>query len=114
MKHQLKFGTYCVPESKEQCLEILRIAKNQSIIGELYMADVLNGVMPWPTSGTPGSIDKAVKYSNLVSAFVWEDETEIPVEEFIARLKGEWVEPGLSFSISIELNGKTYKWGFKK
>jgi len=90
MKHQLKTGTYCVPKDKNQCIEILTLAQERGLIyNQGYTIGVLRGDKDWPCDLF--SIPKAVNFSGIfVSAFAAYRDVKIPVDEFIARLKGEY------------------------
>lgn len=92
MKHQLKNQTYCVPKDKEQCIEMLRIAESMGmILTDSYTSAVLIGEYDWPASHSEKP--KAVSYLHgYIYAFANNSEEEIPVEEFIARLKGQYLE----------------------
>ena len=92
-EHQLEQNTYCVPKDKQQCIEILTLADEQGLIdGYGYTRDVRCNETEWPSKA--GAINKAVSFSGrYVWAFADYRDTEIPVAEFIARLKGEWGEP---------------------
>jgi len=92
MKHQLKNDTMCHPKDKAQAIEILRLARQRGLLYDTgYNLDVLDGKRNWPM--TNKWYDKTISYARNIYAFGHPTDKVIPVEEFIARLKGEWVEP---------------------
>ena len=112
MKHQLEHNTYCVPKDKDECLNILSIADSLGILDILYSKSVLMGENVWPADAAPDEIGKAISITgDSIYAFALKRDTEIPVEEFIARLKGEW-EPAKEVTapetITLSFNGKEY------
>lgn len=96
MKHQLQPNTYTICESTEQCKELFECAKANSFIpifdgyrdGEiiLYIDD-------------KGEITSCIEPFDIEYEF--DDFKQIPLPEFIARLKGEWVE-GKTVTLSEE------------
>jgi len=95
MNHQLEPKTMCRPESKEQAIEILKLAKERGLLSlNGYTDDVLEGTRKWPDSFY--EFDEYISFSKLfakVFAYGRQHYKLIPVAEFISRLKGEWVEP---------------------
>ena len=113
VKHQLENDTVCFVKDEAQALEILKLARNKGILCSSVSDRTLRLCeLNWMWHKKDGLIP--ISFTDKVFPATSHFDKQIPVEECIARLKGEWVEPELSFSISIELNGKTYKWGFKK
>ena len=115
MKHQLERKTMCHPKDKTQALEILKLSNKAGLIPKrTYTERVLNGEQDWLFFNKEHDIAISFSDGGRIHAMGRSHFKSIPVEEFIARLKGEWEKPELYFTVSLELNGKTYKWGFKK
>ena len=82
MKHQLKPNTYTICESTEQYKELFEWAKANGVKTDGLSTKVPN-VLDW----ADGELCAwhSVQTAKVTSSF-------IPLPEFIARLKGEWVE----------------------
>jgi len=100
----------CIPESKEQAIEILKLARERGLLDDTgYNRAVLDKRKDWPMSDKDHY--RAVSFSRYVFAFGDHSDIVIPVSEFIARLKGEW-EPAKEATapetITLSFNGKEY------
>ena len=92
-KHQLESGMYCVPKDKEECLNIIGMAQHLIMPDGQYTKQVLLNKEKWPKdpmNRSSGFIPKAVQFDRYIFAFAFKDKAkQIPVSEFIQRLKGE-------------------------
>lgn len=87
MKHQLKPNTYAICESTEQCKELFEWAKANGLgIFEDYIED--ETIVAIDCNGCVAT------YQNDIDEDLsfWSKFEPMPLPEFIARLKGEWVE----------------------
>jgi hypothetical protein len=91
-KHQLEHGMYCVPKDGNKAIEVLSIANELGFTLTQNTIRVMNGTKAW----TRIKLLRGVSfYENRIYAMKGDLTTnEIPVEEFISRLKGEWDELG--------------------
>lgn len=83
MKNQLKPNTYTICESTEQCKELVKFAKSNGFHNDLFGYDYGDMEIAYGTKTTLSVRDGMSKQNGRVF---------MPLPEFIARLKGEWVE----------------------
>ena len=102
MKHQLENDTVCFVKDEAQALEILILARDKGILHygvtdttlksceQKWMWEKKNGLIP-------------ISFTEEVYPATSRFDRKIPVTEFIARLKGEWVEtPANTSTLSRE------------
>lgn len=85
MKNQLKPNTYTICETTEQCKELFEWAKANGLTN----CDFENGSVILHYSDGRKIYDDRMRY---IHAYKEKNIPLIPLPEFIARLKGEWVE----------------------
>lgn len=111
MKHQLENDTVCFVKDEAQALEILTLARNRGILDSGISGSTLKSCKgKWMWAKKDGLIP--ISFTDEVFPTTSDFDRQIPVEEFIARLKGEWVEQVNEVTapetITLSFNGKEY------